>query len=164
MKKKLIISASCILFAVIVLRMVGWIDIHLYKSELSTNQTLWSTKKGIESGNPFSYHLVLKEDDNILDELIYVDNNSPEIEIECVVNEINYSGNYFLPFIKTFKVEYKCSLTTPKSDGIRNITGGIEGDINGRIRGICSVNKVKKIVLAEIKKTVMNVLPNHIKP
>jgi hypothetical protein len=54
-------------------------------------------------------------------------------------------------------------LNTLESDGVKNITGGIEGHIDGKIRGICSVSKVKKIVLAEIKKSVMDILHDRIK-
>lgn len=36
MKKKFIISAACMLVAVIVFRVIGWIDINLYKSNLSS--------------------------------------------------------------------------------------------------------------------------------
>lgn len=163
MKKKMIIGLACILVLVSVLRMVGWFDINLYKSALSTNQTVTSNKAGLEKGTPFSYHLVLRDGSSIIDELNYIDGNSPVVEVECVIDEINYSGNYFLPFIKTFKVEYKCSITTLKFDGVNSITGNIEGNIDGRIMGICSTKKVKKLVLAEIKKTIMNILPNHIK-
>jgi hypothetical protein len=164
MKKKLIISTACILVAVIAFRMLGWIDINLYKSELSTNQTVTSSKAGMEGKTPFSYHLILREGSSIIDELKYIDGDSPSMEIECVINEINYSGNYFLPFVKNFKTKYKCSITTLEPDGFNNVTGEITGDIDGRVIGICSVKKVKKIVLAEIKKSVMDILSNRIKP
>lgn len=162
MKKKIIIVAAFIFGITIIFRQVGWFDINLYKSELGNTQSIYTSKKNIGTKESFSYILTLRNQDKILTQHIYDDGKSPRISIECKLEEMNYSGNYRLPFYKVFKVEYKCNIITVEPDSGKSVKGKVEGDINAKIIGLCNTKKVKDIVLKEITKSVMNILPNHL--
>ena len=162
MKKKIIIVVAFVIGITIILRQIGWLDINLYKSEFGNNQSLYTSKKNIDTKESFSFNLAFKNQDKILAQLIYDDSKSSPISIECKLEEMVYSGNYRLPFYKVFKVKYKCDITTVKSDLDKNVEGKVEGDINAKIIGLCSTKKVKDVIIKEITKSVMDVLPRHL--
>lgn len=161
MRKKIIITFSLILCVVVILRQVGLLDINLYKSQIGTNQSI-ITSKGTDSKEKYSFHMVFKNQDKILGEHIYDDGKSLPINIESNLLEVNYSGNYRLPFFKSFKVKYKCDIRTLNSTSDVNVSGKIEGEINAKFIGLCSVRKVKAVILEEITKSVMNGLPGNL--
>jgi hypothetical protein len=162
MKKKIIIVVAFILGITIILNQIGWLDINLYKSELGSNQSLYTSKKNIGTKESFSFNLTFKNQDKIQAQHTYEDGKSPPISIECRLEEMVYSGNYRLPFYKVFKVEYKCNIITVEPDSGKSVEGKVEGDINAKIIGLCNSKKVKDIVLKEITKSIMNILPNHL--
>lgn len=161
-KKKIIIVVTFILVAIIVFRQIGWLDINLYKSQIGINQSI-ATHKNTDSKESYSFNLAFKYQDKIISQYAYDDGKSPRISIDCCLEEVNYSGNYRLPFFKTFKVKYKCSVTSVKSASGINPGGTVEGNIDARIIGLCSSKKVKDIILKEITRLVMDVLPQNLK-
>jgi hypothetical protein len=81
-------------------------------------------------------------------------NNLPPIEIEAVLDEPIYSGNYVLPLVKNFKMTYLCKFTTTKSSSGHEVEGKIKGEVEGKIRGYCSRRKAKELVFAEAEKQI----------
>lgn len=164
MKRKIIIAIAFIIGITVILRQVGLLDINFYKSWIGTNQRIVTGKRYSNSNKSFSFNLVLKNQDEILAQHLNVDGeSSPSVDIECRLEEILYSGNYRLPLYKTFKVKYKCEITTVKSVSNISANGTIEGDINARIIGLCSTKKVRDIIRKEITKSIMKDLPGNLR-
>lgn len=161
MKKKVVIIIAVIICIIVILRQIGWLDLNLYKSEIGINQSI-ATSKNIGSSESYSFNLTLKHQESILGIYTYEDGKTPKTSIECRIGDITYSGNYRLPFYKVFKVNYKCDTVTVESVSDVNVHGTVQGEINAKIIGLCSVRKVKEIVFNEITKSVMKDLPSNL--
>ena len=152
--KQILLIIVGIFLCLFVLREIGIFDLHLYKSRMSSSHssTLSQVKPGKEEH--FSYHVTLKYSGETLDNYIHSYNNLPPTEIEAVLDEPLYSGNYVLPLVKNFKMTYLCKITTMKSLNGYKAEGKIEGEVEGRIHGLCSQRKAKELAVAEAKKQI----------
>ena len=105
-KRIALIGVGCLFLCLVVLREIGVIDVNLYRSALAVSQTatMGQTTRGAE--NHFSYHLAVKSQNETLGSYFHSYNNLPPIEVEATLEEPVYSGNYLLPFAKTFRMTF----------------------------------------------------------
>ena len=161
-KRKIVLICLSILCVFIFFRILGFIDINLYKSKCDSNQvaSIGYSNKLINYDVRFEYngktiyrHLIIKS-------------NQKRILIIVKINDFKYQGNYYLPFYKNFSMEYKCSFSNikPKGNDMNKIDGKIDGSTKTEIKGICSIKQAKLIsqtkAIESIKQYVIDSLSN----
>jgi hypothetical protein len=161
-KRIALIVAGCLFLCLVVLREIGVIDVNLYRSALAATQTatMGQTTRGEEKH--FSYHLAVKSQNETLGSYFHSYNNLPPIEVEATLEEPVYSGNYFLPFAKTFRMTYSCTFSTTTSPSEHAVNGKIQGEVTAKIRGLCSCRKARELAFEEAKKQVLSYLQNQL--
>ena len=165
MKKKIKLSLLIvvgILVCVVILREVGCVDLCLYTSRISTSHS--ASKGESHSGNEknFSYDLTIKYKDQTLQHFSHSYNSLPPIQIEAVMAEPTYSGNYYLPLVKNFTMKYQCQFETKKASDGRKVSGKIEGEVKATIRGLCSLVKAKELALKEANEQIASYFKNQL--
>ena len=150
--KRILLIVLCVLLCLFVLREIGIVDVNLYKSRLSNKYSHTKNHVNLGQEKHFSYHVTLKQGSEIIGNYQHSYDNLPQVEIEAVLDEPIYSGNYALPFVKNFKMTYLCNFTTMKSAGGHEIKGQIKGEVEGEIRGFCSRRKAKELAFEKAKK------------
>ncbi len=150
----ILLIVCCLLWFLIILRGLGIVDINFYQSMLSSQYSASKSQVNPGKEKNFSYHVTLKYKDKTLDSHFHLyDTNSP-VEILAELDKVSYSGNYFLPLIKNFKMTYLCNIKTLESSNKNKVVGKIEGVVEGKIFGFCSRAKAKEIVFNEAKKNI----------
>lgn len=152
--RRVLLIICCVLLCLVILREIGIVDVHLYKSVLLASQSATKTHLHTGQEKQVSYHLTVKHRRETFHTHTHSYNNLPPIEIEAVLEEPVYSGNFSLPLIKNFKMPYLCAYETTNSPSGSQISGRIEGEVNVSIRGFCSRRKAKEVALQEAKKQI----------
>jgi hypothetical protein len=156
-KKKLILFiVFCTLLCLLIFREIGIVNINLYKSTLSNSSS--SIKRQINHGQEknFSHIVNLQHNGRQIDTSTHFFNNLEPIKIEAILEEVVYSGNYYLPLVKNFKMTYQCTYRTVESANGHKVEGKITGEMKGRIQGFCSRRKAKELAFFEAKKQIMS--------
>ncbi|MFP6596674.1 MAG: hypothetical protein VCC01_04395 [Candidatus Hydrogenedentota bacterium] len=157
-----------VLVGVFFLRESGTLDWNLYKSEVTSESS--TSKSGSLRGpanegpdsKHFSYRYSLEHEGAIIHQYSYDYGGMEPLIIEAVLDEPEYSGNYKWPFTKNFTMTYRCVFTTTEAAGEREVSGEMDGEVNVKIRGICSRLKSKKIAFDEATKYINNYLEKNI--
>ncbi|MHC4552780.1 MAG: hypothetical protein ACYSUT_08440 [Planctomycetota bacterium] len=158
-KKKLaLLIIFCLLLSFFALRAVGIVDVNLYKSMLSCSHSITKSTVNPSQEKQFSYQVILKHGDKILENYSRSYNNHPPIKIEAILDDPIYSGNYSLPLVKNFKMTYLCTFTTTESSDGHEVEGKIKGKVEGEIQGFCSCKKAKELAFEEAKKEITSYL------
>ena len=152
--KSVLLIVFCVLICLVVLREIGIVDVNLYKSRLSNNYSHTMSRVNPGREKHFSYNVTLKKGSEVIGNYQHSLENLPGVEIEAVLGEPIYSGNYALPFVKDFRMTYVCEFTTTKSAGGHEVEGQIKGEVEGKIHGFCSRKKAKGLAFAEAEKQI----------
>jgi len=162
-QKPILLVIFSIIALLFVLREFGIWNANLYKSNLSVEQSAHKTQQ-TKSGDDkyFSYHLVIKDSSQTIFETThYYETNKP-IDIVAILDAPVYSGNYKLPFVKSFEMSYACSFSThTNSPSDRRIEGKVEGNVDTNIRGLCSRQKAKQIAYEKAKDQIQSYFKNQ---
>lgn len=162
-KKHIFLIAGCVLAGIVFFRESGILDINLYGSVISSSNKL--TKKLTTPGKEtrFSYNLTIKHGNGIIASHCHIYNSLAPIEIMAIISEpVVYSGNYYWPLVKDFKMKYQCEFTSSKAQTGFIVAGNINGEVNARISGFCSRNKAKALALEEARKQIVISLQNSL--
>lgn len=150
-KHKILFVAALVLVAVLALREIGVIDVHLYKSQSKSNHTETMATQGSTSG---SYDVMINWKKK---------NNEPYNANEniIVVNLIKFdvSGNSWLPFYKNATVSYGFGYSTKSG----NIKGDIHGEVTMRASGICSHKRFVELFKKDIEKSINKYFEERLK-
>lgn len=147
---------------IVVFRESGILDINLYGSVISSSNKL--TKKLTTPGKEtrFSYNLTIKHGNEIIASHCHIYDSLPPIEILAIISEPVYSGNYYWPLVKVFKMKYQCEFAGSKDPTGFIVAGNISGEVNARLNGFCSRNKAKALALEEARKQIIISLQNSL--
>jgi len=110
----------------------------------------------------FSYYLVMKHNDETIHSHTHIYNDKPQITIVAALEEPVYSGNYYLPFVKNFKMTYQCVYKTTKSESGQSVQGEIGGEISAEFSGLCTRKKAKELVFDHARKNVKKYLKDNL--
>ncbi|GAB6091651.1 hypothetical protein [Spirochaeta dissipatitropha] len=158
-KKKLsLIAIGCVLLCLVVLREIGVVDLNLYISTLSTSQVATRYNTYPEQEQQFSYQLIVTQNNETLFDYTHIYNNQPPIQINGVLDEPIYSGNFVLPLVKNFRMTYQCEFNTTNSPDGHTVSGKIEGEVTAEIFGFCSRRKAKELAFEKVMKQMISVL------
>ncbi len=165
-KKRVLIVLSGLLILLFILREVGILNVNLYTSAISASQkaSMSHSHASSEEEGAFSYHLTVKHGKDTLFEHTLTHDGMPPIEIKVVLDEPEYSGNYVAPLFKNFTMPYHCTFSTPDSKGNHEIDGKIDGEVNARIRGLCSRAKAKQLAFDYAKDQITEYLTKQLNP
>jgi hypothetical protein len=163
-KKLALLVLGCVFLCLVILREIGLVDVNLYKSMLSTSQSSNMTQVNRGQEEHFRYHLTIKHNSETLHNHTHSYDNLPRIDIEVVLEEPSYSGNWVLPLVKTFKMTYQCEFTTKDTQNVHAVNGNIEGEVTAKIHGLCSRRKAKDLAFEEAKKQIASYFQKQFNP
>jgi hypothetical protein len=155
-RKIVAIGFAVILVLIISLMVFGIIDLSLYKANFNNGSNYFSAY----SKSKGNYALEIQYQGKPIYNHLFINNNDKPIDIIVKIEDYQYKGNYYLPLVKKFTMDYKCSFLCPslnESDA-NNFRGSVEGHIEAKITGMCSIRKTK--LLTEEK--AVEAIKNHI--
>lgn len=153
-KKRVLLIGISVVFVLMVLGKVLNVDISLYKSKISNNNTATRSEschgKGIEEVN-ISYFIYKEDESKEVFSAMYNSENSVAVK---GIYKWEFEGNYYIPLYKKFKVNYvmDMGMLNEEEDAWYTLEGKLEGTMDVKITGICTVGKTKKIIEKEVLK------------
>ena len=150
-KHKIIFVAVLVLIAVLVLREIGIIDVHLYESQSKVHHIGTMATQGNTSGS-FDVVINWKKSN-------HGSYNASENIIMVNLNKFHVSGNTWLPFYKNARASYDFDYGTRSG----NIEGDIQGEVTMRVSGICSHRKLVELMKKEIEKNINQYFEERLK-
>lgn len=150
-KHKIIFVAVLVLIAVLVLREIGIIDVHLYESQSKAHHIGTMTTQGNTSGS-FDVVINWKKSN-------HGSYSASENIIMVNLNKFHVSGNTWWPFHKNATASYDFDYGTRSG----NIKGDIEGEVTMRVSGICSHSKLVELMKKEIEKNINQYFEERLK-
>lgn len=102
-KKWIPITIFALLLCLIAFRETGIVGVNLYKSKLSSSHSI--TKSMVNPGGQeqFSYHVILRHDDTILEDYTHSYNNQPPVKIEAVLDKPAIPATPLCRFSRTLR-------------------------------------------------------------
>lgn len=161
-KKRTLLIICGIVIGLVVLREIGIVDVNLPISKLSSSHKSSMSRSYSGQEKRFSYHLTVRHKDEIVFSHTLQYGNLPEIEIEAILEEPIYTGNFLVPLYKDFKMTYLCNYNTLKSPSGHKVAGKIEGEVNAKIYGLCSRRKAKELAFEKAKEQIVSYLQEQL--
>lgn len=180
-KTKVLLITSVILLVIIlimVLREVGVIELYYYKSTQKFDQNSTQIKNG-DTGKNYEITIILKDgekvlnrfrqsqshviasnEENCLEGAKKSQNQKVNIEVEANIIKLNYTGNYYLPFYKKFRLEYICDLITVSENDF-DMSGNIKGYADISVKGVCSTRRARGIAYDHAIEQINKYLFSH---
>jgi hypothetical protein len=163
MNRRLLIVGLGLALVVFVLagREVGLLGLNFHKIDTDASLTLshHTERNGTPEG-PLSFRARILRGERLWLEHTRVILRAPRIEIEGQLDEVTFTGNDWLPFMKNFTLEYSGDLATvaPTEESPIQFAGTIEGSLTMRIRGFCSRREARRLALDGARERVQKAL------
>ncbi len=163
MHRRLLIVGLSLALVVFVLagREVGLLGLNFHKTDTDASLTFsrHTERNGAPDG-PISFRARILRGERLWLEHTRVILRAPRIEIEGQLDDVTFIGNDWLPFMKSFTLEYSGGLATVASgeESPIQFTGTIEGSLTVRIRGFCSRREARRLALEDARERVQKAL------
>ena len=149
-KRWLLLVVVAFLLLVIFLRELGVLDWNLYKSEVATDRVATSVlNTPVGAGPAVSYDLSISYESEQISTTSHRVGGTPTLEIDVDLVP-TVSGNYWVPFYKSFSVEYSTSFESSAEDTQYSLHGDITGSVDLTIIGLCTRRKALELAREEI--------------
>jgi len=150
-KSKILLIIVLVIIALTILRETAVLNLNLHSSVSSSKHSASMSRKGDICG-PYDVIINWKKKQS-----------KPGTEhkntITANLSRFNVTGNTWLPLYKNAAVSYQFKYSTPD----KKISGEFDGNVNIKIKGLCSHNNCVEMIKKNIEKQINKYFHNQLK-